>query len=403
VFRYLVVHAIRRLFTHRVQTLLSILGITIGIANIIALISISETAKHQTVRLLDAFGVNTMFVTPYFDTSAGPFGGAASVVSALHQTDLDTVRSVPGVGTAVGIAFSPAFVGYKAKRTFTVVVGTDADYPDLRQYKVARGRFFTQDEVAEKARVCVLGTTAWRHIFGDANPVGESVVVKGERYEVVGLMEQYGFIGFEDFDDRVFAPRPVVQSELLNSDEVRTILLRKSPSVTEEGLTADITSALRKAHGLKPDDPDDFKVLSMTAVSKLRDKTFDIFNMVLLGVGTVALIVAGIGIMNVMLMSVMERTKEIGIRKTVGARKSEILWQFLVESLIQSFIGGVLGIAIGVAGTLVLAAKAHWEAYISPGTIVLAVLFSAATGLVFGMTPAIRAASLNPIDSVRYE
>ena len=400
--RHLLISPFARILTHPVQTVLSILGIAIGIANIITLISLSETAKRQTERVMNDFGANTIFVTPYFDDEQPLFHQGSVAASFLPPEDIETLRTIPAIDEVAAILVFPTHVGYGSERVFTTVLGASSNVPSVRNYHPSEGRFFTAEEEAAEAHLCALGASAKKKIFGSENALGERIVIRGEEFEVIGTMDERGYFGFEDIDDRVLIPLGLMQ-KMFRFPGIHTMLARKAEGYSDEEAVAMITEALTESHEKLTSEVGDFKVFTLEDFARLRDKTFGIFSVILLGVSGIALFVAGIGIMNVMLMSVITRTREIGIRKAVGASKRDVFLQFLAEAAMTCFIGAVIGIAIGIAAMVAITSWANWIPYISTSTVLLAVTFSIAIGVLFGLLPAIRAANLNPIDALRYE
>jgi putative ABC transport system permease protein len=232
--------------------------------------------------------------------------------------------------------------------------------------------------------------------------VGQSVVIKGERYKVVAVMVKKGMIGFEDFDLRAFIPVTTAQ-EIYGLDGFHSILAQTRKGVTPEHARAAVTAALRKHEGLKEDEAADFSVSTVDELTGIIDHMTRVFRYLLYGIGSVALLVAGIGIMNVMLMQVIERTREIGVRRAAGARRRDILLQFLLEAVVQCFIGVVVGVALGIAGSLIFCALVRWQLHLTYDVVLIAVAYSFFTGILFGITPAIQAARIKPIDALRYE
>ena len=401
-FKYLLFSPFARILSHPVQTVLSIVGIAIGIANIIALISLSETAKRQTERLLDTFGANSIFVTPYFDMDNPVFGNAAVAASFLPPTDREIVEALPCVKNVTAVLVFPTHVGYGTSRVFTTILGTTWHMPLIRNYEPSEGRFYTREEEESGVHVASLGSSAKRKIFGDKAAAGEKIIIRGEEFTVTGAMEERGYFGFEDIDDRVYIPLTIMQ-ELFKFEGAHNLIASKADGYSDEEAVTMIKDALRKSHLELTGEENDFNVFTIKDFGRLRDRTFGIFSIILLGVGGIALVVAGIGIMNVMLLSVITRTKEVGVRKAVGASSRDIFFQFLFEAAFTCLIGAVIGIGMGIAAMIGITKWANWTPYISPSTIVLAVMFSIVTGVVFGLLPAIRAARLHPIDALRYE
>jgi len=327
-------------------------------------------------------------------------GSVAS--SFLPPEDLATLRGVPAVADVTAVLVFPTHVGYGTKRIFSTVLGTGANMPGVRNYHPVAGRFFTADEEKSNAHVCAIGSSAKKKIFGGKPALGEHIVLRGIEFEIVGEMEERGHFGFEDIDDRIYIPLPLMQ-ELYRFPGIHTILIHKSDKYTDDAAVKEIEDALLKSHGSLTGEENDFKVFTIKDFARLRDKTFGIFSVILLGVSGIALVEAGIGIMNVMLMSVITRTREIGIRKAVGASSRDIFIQFLAEAAATCFIGAVIGIAVGLAAMFGITSWAEWTPYVSIKTIALAVGFSMLIGVAFGLLPAIRAARLDPINALRYE
>jgi putative ABC transport system permease protein len=399
----LVLYSLRRLWARKLTAFLTILGIAIGVANIIALMSISESARGQATRLLDELGANAIFVTPYFDMEGGHMDNQSSSAAAfLQMKDWETLRNKPYVEAATPMLILPAFVAYKEKRKFTTIMGVLPAFVNIRPYKIAEGRLFTDEEAKQGAAVVVLGSDVAAKLFPEGGATGKEIVMKGEKFAVVGTFQEKGRIGFESFDDRVFSPLATVQ-HVFNYPYIHTIVLKHPSQMDSEEVVKRVKADLAAARGLDVKTQDEFQAFSMRQLTTTMQKTFRIFSVILLAVSSVALIVAGILIMTVMLMSVMEQTREIGVRRACGARKRDVLAQFLTETLLQVIGGQILGFAIGLAGVWVVCHFAQWPLFITLRTIVTALAFSFATGLVFGILPAYRAANLDPVDSLRYE
>jgi putative ABC transport system permease protein len=399
----LIRYAVRRLWVRKLTSFLTILGIAIGVANIIALMSISESARGQATRLIDELGANAIFVTPYFDMDSSPMDNqSSSAASFLQMKDWEALRDKPYVEAGTPMLILPAFIAYKDKRKFTTIMGTLPAMIQIRPYKLAEGRMFTDEEAQQGAAVVVLGSDVTAKLFPDGGAVGKQVVMKGEKFTVIGTFQEKGRIGFESFDDRVFSPLATIQ-RIFKYPYIHTIVLKHPDNMDSEEVVKLVKADLAKARGLDPKTQDEFQAFSMRQLTTTMEKTFRIFSVILLAVSSVALIVAGILIMTVMLMSVMEQTREIGVRRACGARKSDILSQFLTETLLQVVGGQVLGFIIGAGGVWILCLNVDWPFYLTLRTVVTALAFSFATGIVFGILPAYRAANLDPVDSLRYE
>ena len=379
---------------YRAQSLLAMLGVAIGVANVIMLISIADLGRHQTLGFMRGFGADLVIVTPFFNMQSGGNMLPAQASQFLPLSAYDAVRRVPQVETAATAMFLPAHVGWGAKRWFTTLMGVTWSFVGLRMEGLEKGRWFTQQEESEHARVACIGDTVRQKLFGESSGIGEEIVVRGQRYTVIGTMRIRGRIGLEDTGNRVFIPLSTAQ-EAFHFKGVHVVFARYRHGAGEAAAVRAIKGALRGV--LKPGEAldDVFSVFTLKDAQRLMESTLNIFRLILGCVASIALVVAGIGIMNVMLMRVLSRRKEIGIRRAVGASAALVLMQFLVESIVQSLIGAAAGIALGVGGVAAYCAFADWDMFISPLTV--AVAFSAVMGIVFGAYPAYRAARLDPI------
>lgn len=450
VFRNLLAHSIAWFRSLSVIGALAILGVAIGAANIIALISVTDTARYQSFSLMRDVGASALFVMPFVGGEKNAIFQRSNASAFLPMKYAAALRGVPELDRVAALVMFPGHIkpllrpgetsplqereqkpdgtllGADDKysvdqpepgalsggavdsseppesKLLTIVEGANPDYPDARGHRVARGRFIRWEDERAKARVCVLGSTMPEKLFGAADAIGREIELKGERLQVVGILVEKGVIGFESFDDRIFIPLATAQ-ELYDLPGAHFIICRANDAENVKPAQKKAIAALRAASGIAKDEPADFTVSTVEEVTGLIDTTFHIFRLLLYGISSVALLVAGIGIMNVMLMQVIERTREIGIRRAVGARRSAIALQFISETLLQSLIGTVLGIALGLTASYAFCWIVHWEPHIRLETVVLAALFSAGIGLAFGVFPAIHAAQLKPVDCLRYE
>lgn len=398
----LILHSLRRLATRKFTTFLTVVGIAIAVANIVALISISEIARAQAVRMLDELGANVVFVTPYFDLDASPFEQSATASSALPVEYYDLIKDRPYVEVAAPLVILAGFVAHESERSFTTIVGCTPAFVQIRPYEIAEGRLFSRQELRDEAQAVVLGYTVARKLFPGGGAVGSEVVIKGNKFKVVGTFKEKGHIYMEDLDSRVFLPLPVAQ-RIFAYPHLHVVAFRFPPGMSDGEVVAQARRDLAAARGLEEKNQDEFQVFSAKEIAEVAGETFRIFAIILLSVSSVALAVAGILIMTVMLMSVMEQTRQIGVRRAVGARRADILAQFLTETLLQVVGGQALGLGIGIAGVWFLCLKAEWYFIISWETILTAVGFSLLVGILFGLLPAYRAATLDPVDCLRYE
>jgi len=404
VLTYFAGYALRQLARFGMQSALAVLGVTIGVANIILLISITDLGRRQTLGLIGDFGANLLIVTPYIDVQQGPLGGINMSQMSAHVPD-DARRVVAAAEEIEAVAAAmlmPAHVERGEQRSFTTVQGVSAAFSILRGQEVQEGRWLTEQDVQERARVVCPGETLRRELFGDDDPLGQSLVIRGEQFTVVGVMEPKGRIGLEDIDDRVFIPLSTAQ-ELFEFPGVHGMFARYRNDVSEQQAVAAVRRQL--ATLLTPDEilDETFSVFTIKEARDLLSSTLGIFRAVLTGIASIALLVAGLGIMNVMLIRVMQRRQEIGVRRAVGAPASGIVLQFLLEATAQALLGALLGIAVGILGVHLYCSYAEWEPYVSLATVLSAVAFGLGTGILFGAYPALRAARQDPIAALRHE
>lgn len=385
----------------RANSLLAVLGVAIGAANIIALISVTDAARHQALSVLADYGANTLFITPYFDQDKPGFK-RSDAFSFVPQGYGAALAEIDDLELVAGVLMLPGHIGHDAQRMFGTIEGAEPPYPEIRGHRVARGRFIRAGDEQQRARVCCLGYGLVEPLFGDADPLGAEVVIKGQRFEVVGTMIEKGRIGFQSLDTRVFIPLSTAQ-QLYELPGTHTIMALVRHDRDIAAVQQRVEAHLRELEGLAPDEPADFSVTSMEQLTGILDSALGVFRALMAGVASVALLVAGTGIMNVMLMQVMARTREIGVRRAVGARRRDIWLQFLLETATQTLLGAVLGSLLGIAGSIGFSLLVKWQPYVTGTTVLLGIGFSVGVGLIFGVYPATYAARLKPIDCLRYE
>jgi putative ABC transport system permease protein len=401
---YLAHNSLRQMARFGLQSLLSVLGVTIGVANIILLISITDLGRRQTLGLIGGFGANLLIITPYVDVTQGPLSGINSAQFSAHVPDAAraAIAQAPEIEAVAGALLMPGHVLYGERQAFTTINGASKDSAAMFGHNVSAGRWLSQADLDEHRRVVCLGSTVQRELFDEADPLGRQVEIKSEMFRVIGTMEPKGRVGFEDIDNRVFIPLTTAQ-EIFEFDGVHGIMARYRQDVGEDQA---IAAVKRQLAGLLTADQELDETFSVFTVKEARElllSTMGIFRAVLTGIASIALLVAGLGIMNVMLIRVMQRRREIGIRRAVGASTRSIVVQFLLESVAQSLAGAALGSILGFAGVLVYCRYAEWQPYVSPLTVATAILFGLGTGAVFGAYPALRAARLDPILALRDE
>jgi putative ABC transport system permease protein len=404
VLAYLTRLALSQLRRYAAQSVLAMLGVAIGVANIVMLISITDIGRRATTGLIEDFGANLIFVAPYFDLNGGPLSSDWMADAAAHLPDSvrATVSAMPQIQTVSAVLLLPGWAVHGAKDWFTSFQGTDGNYSALRGQKVVEGRNLTQADLDAKAHVALLGETVRRELFGDAPCLGQQVELKGQPFTVVGVLEKKGRFGVEDIDNRLNIPLTTMQ-ELFQFDGVTGLMARYRAGLSEQQAQAAIKAAL--AATLKPGESLDetYTVFTIKEANGMMDNTLGIFREVLLGIASIALLVAGIGIMNVMLIRVLQRRREIGVRRAVGASRRSILVQFLSEAVVLALLGALAGTLLGVAGVWAYCQYTHWQPYVSPVTLACGALYSAALGMLFGAYPALRAATLDPIVCLRSE
>jgi len=397
--------AIRALFRNKMRAFLTMLGIIIGVASVIAMLAIGEGSKRSITEEMSSMGSNLVMIMPNFQQRGGVNLGASSSM-ALKYSDVTAIRN-----EAVHIlAVSPTInsngqVIYGNKNTQTSIYGVSEEYLDIRKLKIATGRIFDETEVRSMAKICLLGQTVVNNLFGEGvDPVGTTIRIKNLPFEVIGVLEDKGESGMgQDQDDMIIAPYTTVQRRLAAIDYINGIYCSAVSEEKSAAAIEEVKEILRRTHKLKETEEDDFRVMSQSELIESVSTVTNIMTYLLGAIAGISLLVGGIGIMNIMFVSVTERTREIGLRMSIGGRGKDILLQFLVESMLLSLTGGIFGIIFGyliaeVAGTLM-----NSTIFITTQSVVLAFAVCFAIGVFFGWYPARKASNLNPIDALRYE
>ena len=393
--------AVSRLAAARLRAVLTMLGVIIGVGSIVALVSVAQGATSGITDRIQNLGTNLLTVQPGSSTSGFVRQGAGSATT-LTLGDSEAIASLADVTAVAPQVSTQAVVVAGDKNTTTSVVGTTADYLAVRTYEIWQGSFLTDVANQESLRVAVLGSTTADDLGLDENAIGSEILVGGIPFRVVGILQSKGSSGIGSQDDQVLIPIATAQRYFVSGTKVRSIAVSVA-SADQIALTkARLTTLLQERHGTNGTN-DDFNISDQAQLLDTFSSVTGLLTLLLAGIASISLVVGGIGIMNIMLVSVRERTREIGIRKAIGARGSDILLQFLVEALVLSLLGGLIGIVLGVAASAVIAAIAGWGFSFSPITVVVAVGFSLVVGVVFGVWPARQAARLDPITALRYE
>jgi putative ABC transport system permease protein len=399
--------ALRALVVNKMRSALTMLGIIIGVGAVIAMIAVGSGAQKRIAEQIASMGSNLIMIMSGSSTSGGMRFGAGTVPT-LTADDAKAIQTeIPGVKYTAPSINGVAQVVYGNQNWSTITIGTTPEVLDIRDWPVAAGRPFTQQDVDGATKVCLLGKTVAENLFGGIDPVGQIVRIKKVPFNVVGVLAAKGQSTWgQDQDDIIFVPLSIAQKQLFGMQfpgMVRTIAIQaRGPEVMTE-VEEQITDLLRQRHRIQPNQENDFSVRNLTEVMSSAEQSAKVMSLLLGAIASISLIVGGIGIMNIMLVSVTERTREIGIRIAVGAKGKDILLQFLIESLVLSLIGGTLGIGIGMAGTLILSSFTQWPVLFSIKAILLSFVFSGSVGVFFGFYPARKASLLNPIEALHYE
>ncbi|HEX9105849.1 MAG TPA: ABC transporter permease [Longimicrobiales bacterium] len=386
---------------NKLRSFLTMLGIIIGIAAVIAMMALGQGAQRSVQDRLSQLGTNVLTVRP----GQAFMGGVDRGDNKLVVTDAEAIVGAPHVAAVAPMTQQRLQVTYTSGNASATVLGTWPDYFGINNNQLEAGRLFTQEEERGRQRLAVVGSDVGS-LVGVSNTddlVGQRIQIRGIPFEVVGVLQAKGSQGFNNPDQMVYIPQATAQFRVFGSDRINQIQVQAVDDKSMDLATNEIDHALRRAHRIQPGGSDDFSITNQAALLSTFQDTARTFGFLLAGIALVSLLVGGIGIMNIMLVSVTERTREIGVRKALGARPRDILFQFMIESLVLCTAGGIIGLALGAGGAVALHHIAQWNTSVNPAAAVLALAFSSAVGLGFGLWPARRAASLDPIVSLRYE
>ena len=397
--------ALRALDNNKLRGFLTMLGIIIGVASVITMLAIGQGSKRSIQAQISEMGSNMIMIHPGADVRGGVRQDASAMETLKledYQNIVDETRYVSAVSPSVN---SSGQAIYGANNAPTTVYGISPDYLEIRRYKVGDGDMFTEQDIQTAAKVCVVGKTVVDNLFtGGENPVGKVIRFQKLPFRIVGVLESKGYNSMGmDQDDLILAPYTTIQKKVLAITHLQGITCSALKEEYTDQATSEITEILRRNHKLKESDDDDFTIRSQQELSTMLTSTTDMMTVLLAAVAGISLLVGGIGIMNIMYVSVTERTREIGLRMSIGAKGIDILAQFLIESILISVTGGLIGVVLGVGAALVVNAVAHFPIYIQPWSVVLSFAVCTVTGVFFGWYPAKKAAQLDPIEAIRYE
>ncbi|MGE5205370.1 MAG: ABC transporter permease [Chlamydiota bacterium] len=397
--------AMRALSRNKMRSALTMLGIIIGVGAVIAMVGVGQGASRQVQDQISAMGSNMLFVSSGTVNRGGLRLGWGQTKTLVYDDMKAIVQQAPAVKEAAPGSMTTAQVVFGADNWFTNIQGTEPQYFDVRSWPMAEGVSFTEGDVTSAADVAVIGNTVRQNLFGAEDPVGQTIRVSNLPFKVVGVLSAKGQSAAmgQDQDDVIFVPITTLQKKLTGEPWLRYIVVSAVSKDATYAAQEEITALLRDRHRIRPGQDDDFMVRNLADVAQLADQSSRVMTMLLASIAGVSLIVGGIGIMNIMLVSVTERTREIGVRMAIGATEEDVQRQFLIEAVVLSLMGGAAGIFFGVGSSLIISKALGWAVLVSPLAIVAAVIFSAGVGVFFGFYPARKAARLDPIEALRFE
>lgn len=406
--------AVASLKNNKARTALTIVGIVIGIAAVIVVMSAGEGLKGLVMDQVNMFGSDVVQIEVKVPTASHVSADNAMsqaqgiVITTLTQDDAEAIAKLPNVKNYYSALMDQEVVTYLNQNKSATLIACTPGYVEFGSARVASGRFFTMSESDSLARVAVLGSKIAKQLFGNQDPLGQELKIGKNKFRVIGVMQEQGAGFGVSFDDMIFAPLGTMQKLVMGVDYLQWITAQLEDTSKGEQTAEEIAYLLRQRHDTETADKEDFSVMTMAEAKEMIDTIFNGITLLLIAIAGISLIVGGVGIMNIMYVSVVERTFEIGLRKAVGAQKTQILWQFLLEAIILTLLGGILGIILGITASWLISVIANrldfaWSFILPAGSVGLAFGFCGAVGLIFGYFPARQAANLNPIEALRKE
>ena len=397
--------AMRALARNKMRSSLTMLGIIIGVGAVIAMVSVGQGAQEQAQQQIAAMGSNMLFVQSGTVTRGGMRMGWGATKTLIYEDMQAILRECPSVKAAAPGSNASAQVVFGNDNWATNINGTEPQYFDIRTWPFAEGGTFNQDDVNLSANVAVIGETVRKNLFGPTDPIGETIRINNLPFKIVGLLQPKGTTAAtgQDQDDIIFVPITTLQKKITGQPWLRWIVVSAVSQPASYTAQQQIASLLRDRHRIRSAQDDDFFVRNLADVADLADQNARLFTILVASIASISLLVGGIGVMNIMLVSVTERTREIGIRMAIGATETDVQQQFLIEAVVLSLLGGGIGIIVGIGSSFLITNTLGWSVLVSPLAIVAAVIFSMAVGIFFGFYPAQKAAQLDPIEALRYE
>ncbi len=404
-YKNLIKVALKALSNNKFRGFLTMLGIIIGVGSVIAMLAIGQGSKRSIRAQISEMGSNMIMIHP----GTGRFGGVRQSASSMQTLKIEDYRTIVNETSYIS-ACSPSVNSsgqaiYGANNTPTTIYGINQDYMDIRKYTVSEGEMFTDQDVTRAAKVCIVGQTIVDNLFPNGeDPLGKTIRFGKIPFKIIGVLTPKGYNSMGmDQDDLILAPYTTVQKRILAITYLQGIFASAITEELSDKAIDELTAILRQNHNIRPGEEDDFNIRSQEELSSMMSSTSDLMTVLLACIAGISLLVGGIGIMNIMYVSVTERTREIGLRMSIGAKGRHILWQFLIEAVIISVVGGIIGVLLGIGAAAAIKYIAGWPVFVQPYSVILSFAVCTVTGIFFGWYPAKKASNLDPIEAIRYE